>query len=60
MSVVSPIDGFVRDVVTKVEGVKDVNAEDREKYELLDNSTFRTAKNKVLKEYKHVFEELAK
>jgi len=48
------------DVVTKVEGVKDVNAEDKEKYELLDNSTFRTAKNKVLKEYKHVFEELAK
>ena len=51
------------DVVIKEEGVEGVageSFENEEKYELLDTSTFKKAKCKVLKKYKHVFEELAK
>ena len=47
------------DVATK-ERTKNVVVENEEKYELLDTSTFKKVKCKVLKEYKHVFEELAK
>lgn len=44
----------------KEESVEGVAVENEEKYELLDTSTFKKAKCKVLKKYKHVFEELAK
>ncbi len=50
---------FMGDVATK-ERTKNVVVENEEKYELLDTSTFKKVKCKVLKEYKHVFEELAK
>ena len=50
---------FMSDVATK-ERTKNVVVENEEKYELLDTSTFKKVKCKVLKEYKHVFEELAK
>lgn len=51
---------FMGDVVIKEESVEGVAVENEEKYELLDTSTFKKAKCKVLKKYKHVFEELAK
>ncbi len=48
------------DVIIKDKGVEGIAIENEEKYELLDTSMFKKAKCKVLKEYKHVFEELAK